>query len=455
MRFSPRAHLIRRPHSLRRPLLFRVVTLVLLLSAGSAARLPAQQATQAASVWESATREFVAKLAAVGSVRGNGTLSVQNMCSLDAPTATLIGHSMLLQLNSRGFRLIQPATGGGEPSSPPAAAPPNSASIDIRVTLSENLSGFIWIAELHTASGNKIVMLPVAAPPGISANEARPVPLLERTIVWRQPEAMLDFAIVGATPETPQQLIVLSPERVAFYNFQQDNWRLAASAAIEHAHPWPRDLRGRIEVDSGKLSVYLPGIFCSGTLGTELGLYCAPGEEKMWPVDGSGLATGAVSDGGSVARLDPTRDYFLDPLPSSSTGGAKFAPFYSAALQTAYDVHPVILAGLDSSAQLHEGGDEITAHFSGWGSDIASLTDACAAPSPVLVTGAGDDTSTDTIQLYQIADRQAVAVGQPISFAGPVRALWAASDGNSARAISQNLQMGAYEASSISISCSR
>ncbi|MGA8100586.1 MAG: hypothetical protein WB869_00445, partial [Candidatus Acidiferrales bacterium] len=60
-----------------------------------------------------------------------------------------------------------------------------------------------------------------------------------------------------------------------------------------------------------------------------------------------------------------------------------------------------------------------------------------------------------TIQLYQIGDRQAVAVGQPISFAGPVRALWAASGGDSARAISQNLQTGAYEASSISISCGR
>jgi hypothetical protein len=453
MRFSPPANLVRRSHSPEHPSLFRVAPLLLLLWACSAVRLGAQQPTQAASIWESAAREFVAKLAAAGSVRGNGTLSVQNMCSLDAPTAALIEHSLLLQLNSRGFRFIPPATGGNEPPSP--SAPPNQASIDIRVTLSENLSGFIWIAELRTSSGKKIVMLAVAAPPGISANETRPVPLLERTIVWRQPEPILDFAIVGATPETPAQLIVLSPERVAFYNFQQDTWRLAASSAIEHTHPWPRDLRGRIEVDWGKLSVYLPGIFCTGTMGTELGLYCAPGEEKMWPVDGSGLVTGPVSHGGSLARLDPTRDYFLDALPSSNTDGAKFAPFYSAALQTAYDLHPVILAGLDSSAQLHEGGDEITAHFSSWGSDIASLNDACAGPSPVLVTGTGDDTSTDTIQLYQIGDRQAAAVGQPISFAGPVRALWAAGGGDSARAISQNLQTGAYEASSISISCPR
>jgi hypothetical protein len=266
---------------------------------------------------------------------------------------------------------------------------------------------------------------------------------------------MLDFAMVAATPETPAQLVVLSPERVTFYNLEQDTWRLAASLAIEHTHPWPRDLRGRIEADSERLWVYLPGIFCTGTLGLQLGLSCVAGEEKMWPVDGTGSIPGTVSHGGSLAKLDPARNYFLDPLPSSTAGAARFVPFYSAALQTAYDVHPVILAGLDSSAQLHEGGDEITAHFSGWGGDIASLNSACAAPSPVLVTGGGDDTSTDTIQIYQIADRQAVAAGQPIFFAGPIRALWAATDGNSARAISQNLQTGIYEASSISISCGR
>jgi hypothetical protein len=431
----------------QRPIVVRVTMLLLLLSMGSAQTSRAQQSTQPTSTWDSPVRELVSKLAAAGSVRGNGALEVQNMCSLDASAAALIQHSLLVQLSSRGFRLMtSPADGSGMPT-PPA--------IDVRVTLSENLAGLIWIAELRSPSGKKIVMLPVPVPPGISANEARPVPLLERTVIWRQAEPMLDFALVGTPPQSSAQLIVLSPERVAFYNLQQATWRLAASSAIEHAHPWPRDLRGRIEVDSEKLSIYMPGIFCSGTLGTELGLYCAPADDKMWPVDGNNLADGSVSRGGSLAKLDPARNYLLDALQSPNAGGAKFVPFYSAALLSGYHLRPVILAGLDSNAQLHEGGDEITSHFSGWGSDIASLNDACAATSPVLVTGAGDDTSMDTIQIFQIADRQAVAASQPISFAGPVRTLWAASDGNSARAISQNLETGAYEASSISITCGR
>lgn len=426
---------------------------MLLLAACSTLSAQPQQPAAPSSPWDSAARELVAKLAAAGSVRGNGTLSVQNMGSLDAPTAALIEHSLLVQLSAKGFRFVPPVTGVS--GAPPPSALANQPAIDIRVTLSENLNGLIWIAELRTPSGKKIVMLPVAVPPGISANEARPIPLLERTVVWRQAEPMLDFAMVGAAPDSAAQLIVLTPERVAFYNFEQGMWRLGASSAVEHAHPWPRDLRGRIEVESGKLSVYMPGIFCTGTVGAQIGLYCAPGEEKLWPVDGSGLVTGAVSQGGSLARLDPARNYFLDPIQSSNGGEPKFARFYSAGLQTAYGGNLAILAGLDASAQLREGGDEIAARFTGWGSDIASLNDTCAAPSPVLVTGTGDDTSIDTIQIYQIADRQAVAVGQPISFPGPVRSLWAASDGKSARAVSQNLQSGMYEASNLSISCNR
>jgi hypothetical protein len=112
-----------------------------------------------------------------------------------------------------------------------------------------------------------------------------------------------------------------------------------------------------------------------------------------------------------------------------------------------------VVTGPDG-AQLREG-REISAHFPSWGSDIASLSDDCPGLSPILVTGTGDDTATDTIQIYQLADRQAVAAGQPISFPGPVRALWEASDVKSARVVSQNLQTGMYEASSISITCNR
>jgi hypothetical protein len=442
MQFPPLAVPIRRSQSPQRSILLRAASLLLFVSACCASGLLAAQQAPPSSPWDSIVREFATKIVAAGSVRGEGSLEVRNLSSLDAPTAAEIHASLLGQLTSRGFRLIPDVADKGGPASPP------TAPIHIVVTLSENLDGLIWIAELHTSSGNKIAMLPVAPPPGVSANEAHPVPLLERTVFWRQGEPMLDFAIVPATGDLAALLIVLSPERVTFYRSEQGVWHIMASAAIEHTQPWPRDLRGRMELDSGKLSVYLPGTFCSGTAGTELGLYCSPGADKLWPVGAGGI-------GGVTAKFDPARNYFLDPVENPSAGVANFKPFYSVArVQSGmYGGLLEVVAGPDG-AQLHEG-REIAAHFPGWGGDIASLDDTCAAFSPVLVTGAGDDTSTDTIQIYQMADRQAVAAGQPVLFPGPVRALWDSSDAKSARVVSQNLQTGMYEASSISISCGR
>jgi hypothetical protein len=419
---------------------FRVANLLLLLSGCCASALAGQQPPP--SPWDSIVREFVTKIAASGSVRGEGSLEVQNLSSLDAPTAAEIRGSLLGQLNARGFRLIPDIADKGRPASPPAAP------IHIAVTLSENLAGLIWIAEVRTSSGDKIAMLPVTPPPGVSANEVHPVALLERTVFWRQAEPMLDFAMIPAAADVAALLIVLSPERVTFYRSEQGVWHITASAAIEHAQPWPRDLRGRMELDSGRLSVYLPGIFCSGTAGTELGLYCSPGADKLWPVEAAGT-------GGGTFKFDAARNYFLDPIENPNPGAAKFKPFYSVArVQSGvYGGLVEVVAGPDG-AQLREG-REIAAHFPGWGSGLASLDDSCAGFSPVLVTGTGDDTSTDTIQIYQVADHQAVAAGQPISFPGPVRALWEASDEKSARVVSQNVQTGMYEASSISISCAR
>jgi hypothetical protein len=440
MQFPPRAILIWRRQSSQRSILFRVANLLLLLSACKASALAAQQPPP--SPWDSIVREFATKIANVGSVRGEGSLELQNLSSLDGSTAAEIHASLLGLLSAKGFRLIPGVADKGGPLAPPA--PP----IHIVATLSENLDGLIWIAEVHTSSGNKIVMLPVTPPPGVSANEVHPVPLLERTVFWRQAEPMLDFAMVPATAGVAPLLIVLSPERLTFYRSEQGVWHITASAAIEHTQPWPRDLRGRMELDAGKLSVYLPGIFCSGTAGTELGLYCSPGADKLWPVEAGGI-------GGSTFKFDAGRNYFLDPIENPSAGAARFKPFYSAArVQSGvYGGLLEVVAGGDG-AQLHEG-REIAEHFPGWGSDITSLNDTCAGFSPVLVAGAGDDTSTDTIQIYQMADRQALAAGQPILFPGPVRALWETSDARSARVISHNLQTGMYEASSISISCGR
>jgi hypothetical protein len=65
----------------------------------------------------------------------------------------------------------------------------------------------------------------------------------------------------------------------------------------------------------------------------------------------------------------------------------------------------------------------------------------------------GDWSQKDQIQLYEIRDRAAAAIGQPMELPGPILAFWAAGDGNSARVVSRNLESGMYEASIVSVSC--
>ena len=70
------------------------------------------------------------------------------------------------------------------------------------------------------------------------------------------------------------------------------------------------------------------------------------------------------------------------------------------------------------------------------------------------MTGTGDWTQPDHIQIYEIKGHQAVVIGQPLEFSGPILALWPGDDGKSARVVSRNLRTGMYEASIVSVACS-
>lgn len=81
-----------------------------------------------------------------------------------------------------------------------------------------------------------------------------------------------------------------------------------------------------------------------------------------------------------------------------------------------------------------------------------ALAPTCGVGPLTLVTGPGDWTQPDFIQAVGLKN-QADAVSEKLQFSGPIVALWASEDGKSARAVSRNLQTGAYEASIISVSC--
>jgi hypothetical protein len=84
--------------------------------------------------------------------------------------------------------------------------------------------------------------------------------------------------------------------------------------------------------------------------------------------------------------------------------------------------------------------------------DYAALAPACGVVPLTLITGAGDWTEPDFIQAFGLRNQTDV-ISEKVQFPGPILALWASEDGKSARAVSRNLQTGAYEASIVSVSC--
>jgi len=70
----------------------------------------------------------------------------------------------------------------------------------------------------------------------------------------------------------------------------------------------------------------------------------------------------------------------------------------------------------------------------------------------VLVTG-NLDGGSETVQAFEIADREPVVIGQPAEFSGEITALWSDSDGTGAIAVLQNSETGKYEAYRLSIVC--
>jgi hypothetical protein len=92
-----------------------------------------------------------------------------------------------------------------------------------------------------------------------------------------------------------------------------------------------------------------------------------------------------------------------------------------------------------------------------WGSEIQEVQSRCGSGGLFLVTGPGDYTQTDLVQLFGSDLTQHRPAGKPLSnvltFAGPVMDLHA--DGTGARAVVRNLETGSYEAHRISIECGR
>ncbi|HET6201009.1 MAG: hypothetical protein WBE21_08200 [Candidatus Acidiferrales bacterium] len=391
----------------------------------SATKLPAK--SQGDDPLAAAARELARKVAAsVGAaIQGKLTIApnfvnLSSLSSFEFQKACGAFHDEIEQ-QAQAFR---------------AASSQDTAPASVSVTLAEDLHGFLWVAQVTQGASQQTVIVSVAREMVAQTSQPSPSVTLQKEFLLSQPEPILDADFLSASPSAALSLLILQPSRVALFAQQNGAWRLQSEAPIAHAAPWPRDIRGRLQQGADGEEAVLPGVTCNITVSSALSASCKPGNAG-WLFSTAFLRAFTL-----LPTAAANGNTFIFP----ALGSQEFSSLaVIAAPPSSGAPAPVIATTPNGRALLFEGSSTPVASFPGWGSDVAVLYSTSRARWPLLVTRAGDWTVPDSIQAFDIIDRQAVAISGEINFDGPITALWS-EDENSVIAVSRNLKTGMYEA---------
>jgi hypothetical protein len=378
-----------------------------------------------ASDWHQPEAQLSQRIAAVTGP-GIVALEVTNRSSITASDVEVIRRELTSYLASSGVRVWQPDQAAGT----------------VRVTLSENLQNYVWVAEIRQGTNElSVVMVSTPRPEtALSAPNAPPL-TIHATQLVSQSDPILDVAILEGNP---RRMLVLGQTAITPHEFKDGRWVPGQPLPISHPHPLPRDLRGRIVLRKDHLlDAYLPGLVCRSTNSSPLAVNCSPSDDP-WPLQ--------TPNPGLSAFFAPARNFFTGAL-VPGIGQQKSAPaFYSAAAVPRDKYTLWIFAGVDGQLHLLDG---INHHVVGkirWGNDLAAVHANCRQGWQVLATSS-DNESADSIQAFELPDREPVAVSKPLGLNGKITALWTAQDGESAIAVFRNSETGNYEAALLNFTC--
>jgi hypothetical protein len=403
-------------------LVVAIVALLLLTPAHAANAFFFQQSPEQPSPWQSPCADLARQIAAL---TGPGTVSlkVESRSTLTSDDVTVIRGLLERELRSAGV-----------------VTRAKSADAEVRVTLSQNENGLLWIAEVQEGSEAKVAMLPVPGVVGSAGPEAPVIMTVHADLLLAEAEPMLDLTVIGAGADA--HLIVLQPEHIKTYSQVGSSWQLVQSYSIASAHPFPRDVRGRIVPAADHLfDAYLPGLTCAATKPSDswtLSYACRESDDP-WPL------------GSQKAFYNAARNFFTGVLAPGF--GPKLPPFYSAAELVRASGTAFLVADVNGAVHLLEGGShKLLIGARDWGSDIVAVRSECGSGAQVLASAAGWPVQ-DSVRAYEITGREARPASAPSTFNGVVTAMWSAGDGASAIVTVRRAQESGYEAYRVSVRC--
>ena len=377
----------------------------------------------AVSHWDSPAEGMAHKIAAVCGP-GTATLDVQNASSLPSSELPSIRRALDAQLRAAGIQFRAQ----------------HDAANAIRVTVRENVRGWLWVAEVTQGTDTRIVMLEVPAERTSAAIPQSSLVTLNSTLVVSSAEPLLDVQLLDANT-----LLTLTPRSVTVYQRQPDHWQALGTQPIVTTVPVPRDPRGRLALASAGYEIFLPGVHC-----TSAAISAAPDcreSDDPWPLAPNGTTNIQPQSG----FYNSGRNFFTGII--SPGLGRQLPAFFSAAPNARAKDTQWVFTLLDGRAVAEDatGEQRIGGATRTWGSDIVSVQSECGAKQQILATSTANDNAEDSLQAFEVNGRDANAVSTPLKFTGSITALWPATSG-SAIAIIRNVQ-GGYDAYSITLAC--
>jgi hypothetical protein len=379
--------------------------------------LPAAHAAN----WEQPASDLAKQIAALTGP-GQAKLTIRNESSLAAAEVPQIRR--LLERDLRGFGVV-----AGE----------NESATLIRVTLSENLRGGLWVAEVVEGTETRLTMLPVTLGSAATTRSGASL-MLRRTFVIAETDPVLDAQMFSVG--TFERLVVLEPERILTYvrnaaplavvGSAAPNWVVDQQFAILHTRPYPRDVRGKLVTGQDHLfDAFLPGVLCTGTsTGAQIAVVCADSDDP-WPV---GTTIPGAPGGGQRAFYNAMRNYYTGILAPGF--GMEMPPFYQMSDLARPTGTGMLLNTVDGRVMLIENNTLKTVNgASDWGGDFAVIRSECGTGVQVLVSGTGAAAMEDSLRAYEIAGRETVAVSAPLPLEGTVMSIHTTKDGTSATVI--------------------
>ncbi len=397
--------------------------------------------------WSKAEQQLARQIAGV---TGPGAVAVrlENRSSLTKKDADAANSRLQADLEALGVHAVKP----------------EQAAATVAVSLSENPTSYVWVAEIQLGAAESSVLMVSFLRAGGPAFSHQSFPITLRKIpLWSQENRILDVAVLEEDPPpnpAPKHIAVLDAEKVSVYTLRGGKWQREQAFSISHAGPWPRDLRGRVIAGKDHLfDIYLPGVLCRTSAALPLTLSCRQSDDP-WPLvwrpvnPETGTSKGTLSVASPVnAFFAPTRNFFTGVLSPGIGAFTTISKFYSAAFLPRNQYMLGVFAAVDGQIHLVDGVTEQAASL-GWGSEVTSLQTTCGAGWQVLATSSGDNPG-DSVRAYELADRDPVPVSMAADFAGEITALWTEIKGDTAVAVARNQRTGDYEAFRLAATCNQ